>query len=131
MESVVATARTCLIAMALCLVAHAATARPAAPFVGRWQWDGAETCAANYEGDNVALQIGDRKLIFYESKCDVGAVRKLGDNSYRLDLVCRGEGETERKSVIFALLAKSKVSDELLLRIEPKSGFVLAYRRCP
>jgi hypothetical protein len=125
------TARVCLIATGLSLFAHAATARPATPFVGRWQWDGPETCAANFEGDNVAMQIEERKLIFYESTCAVGGVRKLGDNSYRFDLVCRGEGETERKSIIFALLAKSKVNDELLLRIEPKSGFVLAYRRCP
>jgi len=34
------------------------------------------------------------------------------------DPVSRGEGETERSSAIFALLNKSKVSDEILLRIE-------------
>jgi hypothetical protein len=124
-------ARACLIATMLCLIAGAAASRPAAPFVGRWQWDGPETCAPNFEGDNVALQIENRSLIFYESKCAVRDVHKLADNSYRFDLVCRGEGETERLSVIFALLAKSKINDELLLRIEPKNGFVLAYRRCP
>jgi hypothetical protein len=108
-----------------------AVAADANPFVGRWQWDGPETCARSYDIDNVALQITPGRLIFYENSCAIGSMHRLGEGSYRLRLTCRGEGEVERTETILALLKKSKVNDELLLRIEPASGFVLAYRRCP
>jgi len=108
-----------------------AQAADANPFVGRWQWNGPETCAKSYDGDDVAMQITPGRLLFYEDTCAIGAMRRLGEGSYRLRLTCKGEGGTERSEIILALLKKSKVNDELLLRIEPASGFVVAYRRCP
>jgi hypothetical protein len=108
-----------------------AQAADANPFVGRWQWNGPETCAKSYDGDDVAMQITPGRLLFYEDTCAIGAMRRLGEGSYRLRLTCKGEGGTERSEIILARLKKSKVNDELLLRIEPASGFVVAYRRCP
>jgi hypothetical protein len=108
----------------------AALGESANPFVGRWRWDGPETCAKNYDRDNVALEIEAKKLIFYENSCHIDTLKKLGETSFRLELTCKGEGETERSEIILALLKPSKVNQELLLRIELKSGFVLAYRRC-
>jgi hypothetical protein len=108
-----------------------ALAADANPFVGRWQWNGPETCAKAYDSDDVAMQISPGRLIFYENTCAIGAMRRLGEGSYRLRLTCRGEGGTERSEIMLALLKKSKVNDEMLLRIELASGFVLAYRRCP
>jgi hypothetical protein len=110
---------------------HRAAVADANPFVGRWQWDGPETCAKGYDSDNVAMQVTANRLLFYENTCTIHTMRKLGEGSYRLKLTCRGEGETEHSEVILALLRKSKVNDELLLRFEPAMGFVLAYRRCP
>jgi hypothetical protein len=108
-----------------------AAAADANPFVGRWQWDGPETCAKSYDADNIALQISPGRLQFYENNCAIVKMRRLREGSYRLRLTCKGEGETERLEIILALLNKSKVNDELLLRIEPASGAVVAYRRCP
>ncbi len=100
------------------------------PFVGRWQWDGPATCAKNYDVDNVAMDIKSNRIIFYESECRIDKIEKMEFTSYRLHLTCKGEGETERSEIILARLAASKVNPELLLRIELKSGFVQAYRRC-
>jgi len=108
-----------------------AAAADANPFVGRWQWDGPETCAKAYDVDNVALQISPGRLVYYENNCAIIKMRRLREGSYRLRLTCKGEGETERLEIILAMLKKSKVNDELLLRIEPASGAVTAYRRCP
>jgi hypothetical protein len=108
-----------------------AAAADANPFVGRWQWDGPETCAKSYDADNIALQISPGRLVFHENSCAIIKMRRLREGSYRLRLTCKGEGETERLEIILALLNKSKVNDELLLRIEPASGAVTAYRRCP
>jgi hypothetical protein len=121
-----------LIAMAIVMGCSAeASAQTATPFAGRWHWAGVETCAAKYIGDGVAIEIKAGKISFYESSCLVGKIQKLGEQSYRFDLVCRSEGETERSTTQFTLLAKTKIHDELLLRIESKAGFVMAYRRCP
>jgi len=108
-----------------------ASAADTNPFVGRWQWNGAETCAKDYDSDDVAMRIEPGRLIFYENTCAIHAMRKLSEGSWRLKLTCKGEGGTERSEMMLALLKKSKVSDELLLRIELPSGFVVAYRRCP
>jgi hypothetical protein len=108
-----------------------AAAADAIPFVGRWQWDGPETCAKSSDADNIALQISPGRLVFHENNCAIIKIRRLREGSYRLRLTCKGEGETERLEIILALLNKSKVNDELLLRIEPASGAVVAYRRCP
>jgi hypothetical protein len=119
---------------ALLIVPLSVSSAPASnenPFVGRWHWDGPETCAKDYDGDNVAMQITNERLIFYENTCAIRSMRKLGDRTYRLQLTCKGEGGTERSELLLSLLAKSKVNEELLLRIELNSGFVLGYRRCP
>jgi len=108
-----------------------AAAADAIPFVGRWQSDGPETCAKSSDADNIALQISPGRLVFHENNCAIVKIRRLREGSYRLRLTCKGEGETERLEIILALLNKSKVNDELLLRIEPASGAVTAYRRCP
>jgi hypothetical protein len=100
------------------------------PFVGRWHWDGQETCVKQYSSDNVALQITPKQLVFYENTCAISSMRKLGPDAYKLRLSCNGEGETGRNEILLTLLKKSKVNEELLLRVEPASGFALAYRRC-
>jgi hypothetical protein len=122
---------SCLIVILASVAAGTAIAQPRLPFVGHWQWEGPETCAPNYDGENRALEITNDTLIFEESECAARRVRKLEYNSYRLDLVCRGEGETNRRPTMLTLLPKSKVNDEMLLRIELKNGFAMAYRRCP
>lgn len=117
--------------MAATIVGHRASAADANPFVGRWQWNGNETCAKDYDSDDVATQIESGRLIFYENTCAIRSMRRLTEGSYRLKLTCKGEGGTARSEMMLALLKKSKVNDELLLRIELPSGFVQAYRRCP
>ena len=121
----------CVVAILASVAGETVAAQPPLPFVGRWQWDGPETCAASYDSDNKALEITSRAMIFYESICVPTQVRKLEYDSYRIDLVCRGEGETDRRPTMLTLLPKSKVNDEMLLRIELKTGFAMAYRRCP
>jgi hypothetical protein len=123
-------AGVCWLVTLLSLTA-AAAAQPDVPFAGRWQWAGVKTCSEGYDFEDRALQIEGRSLFFYETKCDARRVTRLGDNAYRLDMFCRGEGERERRSAIFSLLAKSEVNDELLVRVEPKTGFVQAYKKCP
>ena len=108
-----------------------AAAADANPFVGRWHWDGLETCAKDYDSDNVAMQVTPGRLIFYENVCSIRSMRRLGDRFYRLQMTCKGEGEIEQAQILLTFLKKSKVNDEMLLRIEPASGFVQAYRRCP
>lgn len=108
-----------------------AAAADANPFVGRWHWDGLETCAKDYDSDNVAMQVTPGRLIFYENVCSIRSMHRVADGFYRLQLSCKGEGQTERSQILLAVLKKSKVNDEMLLRIEPASGFVQAYRRCP
>ena len=110
---------------------RSAAAADANPFVGRWHWDGLETCAKDYDSDNVAMQVTPGRLIFYENVCSIRSMHRVTDGFYRLQLSCKGEGQTERSQILLALLKKSKVNDEMLLRIEPASGFVQAYRRCP
>jgi len=56
--------RACFIAATLCLFAHAAAVRIATPFVGRWHWEGPETFAADYVGNDVVMQINSRDIIF-------------------------------------------------------------------
>lgn len=101
------------------------------PYAGQWYWDGAATCAPNYDGENVALEIKNGKLLYYESSCTIRRTEKLSSHGYRFDLACRGEGEVWRKTMMFALLPISKINHELLLGIDLRSGFVTAYRRCP
>src|ERR1700730_1864152 len=120
-----------IIALVGIILIGSASAQNKPPFVGRWHWDGPETCVKGYENDNVAMEITASQLIFYENRCKIRSARKLEDKSYRLQLVCWGEGMTERNEIILAMLTKSKLNDELLLRIELRNGFVVAYRRCP
>jgi hypothetical protein len=101
------------------------------PFVGVWYWNGPQTCKKGHEGDDVAIEIQPRRMFLYETKCDIRSMRKLSDTAYRFQLSCRGEGERWQVESIFSLLEKSKVNDDLLVRLQPKDGAVTAYRRCP
>jgi hypothetical protein len=123
--------------LALLAVGCAALPEPAyseqasMPFVGRWRWSGPETCAKDFSGEGIAMEITrDRRLVFYESRCSVTSMRRLEKNSYRFRLTCRGEGEVNRTETMLVLMEKSAVSEELLLRIELNTGFVIAYRKC-
>jgi hypothetical protein len=117
--------------LGLLSLATTATAAAELPFAGRWYWDSPETCPANYDGENRAIEIKGRSVGFYENTCDVRSVHKLDQNSYRFEMNCHGESETDHSNTLFTVLAKSKINDELLLRVELKTGFALAYRRCP
>jgi hypothetical protein len=117
--------------LSLLTPATVAAAATDLPFAGRWYWDGPETCPANYTGENRAIEIKGRSVIFHENTCDVRSLHKLDNNAYRFEMNCHGESETDHSNTLFTVLAKSKINDELLLRIELKTGFALAYRRCP
>lgn len=103
------------------------------PFVGRWRFAGPETCAKDFAGESVAMEITtDRRLLFLENTCRVRSIRRLPDdaNSYRLRLDCNGDGGPERRYTMLVLLPPSDLHGELLLRIEIKTGGVTAYRKC-
>ncbi len=97
----------------------------------RGQWAGVQTCATDYVGENAALQVTDTALFFEENTCKIRRNIKLGQNTFRLKLRCIGEGQKKTRSMILAQLSRSKVNDELLIRLELNTGFVMAYRRCP
>lgn len=102
------------------------------PFAGRWHSDGPETCIRNYDGENAAIKITANQLFFYESTCDIRSTQKRSSSFYLLRLICRFGGEIIwRGESIYAIRPKDKLNEELLLRIEPRDSFVLAYKRCP
>lgn len=113
------------------LAVDAAFAGDRNPFVGRWRWDGPKTCPANYQRENVALDIQEKAINFYDPGCRINSIQALDAGARRFDVTCTGDEGTERSRIVFALLQKSKINDELLLRIEPESGYAFAYRRCP
>lgn len=120
-----------LVAGSALLSGAACAAQEAMPFVGRWRWAGAESCAKDFAGETVAMEITKgRRLLFLENTCRTASMRKLGANSYRFRLICTGEGDAERRDTMLVLLAKSDIHEELLLRIEVETGFVVAYRKC-
>src|SRR5262245_18911205 len=101
------------------------------PFVGVWHWNGPQTCKKGHEGEDVAIEIQPRRVIVYESDCAIRSMRKLSETAYRFKLLCRGGGESWQLETIFSFMEKSKVNDDLLVRVELKDGSVTAYRRCP
>ena len=100
-------------------------------FIGRWHWNGQETCLKNYDSPDVAIAITANDLGFYETRCNIRSVRKRSDKFYRLRLACRGEmGEMRSGEHIMSMLPKSKISEELLLLIDPSHGQIRTYKRC-
>lgn len=111
-------------------LAEAAPQQQQIPFVGRWHFGNPDTCAKDYRGEDVAMEISPKTLRFYESHCTARSIRKLSDIAVRLRLTCGGEGETWRTDTMLTLVDKTDLHEEMLLRVELDSGHVTAYRRC-
>lgn len=100
------------------------------PFVGRWHWDGPETCVKDYDSGNVAIEITNSQVVMYETRCDIRSMQKLTDKSYRFRLTCQGEGELSNGDHVVSMLPRSKLNDDLLLLVSLQDGMVHALRPC-
>jgi hypothetical protein len=101
------------------------------PYVGQWHYNGPQTCKPGHEGSDFAMEVQARRIFMYEARCVIQSMRKLSDTAYRFTLSCRGPDHNWQVETIFSSLEKSKVNDDLLVRLDPKDGSVTAYRRCP
>ncbi|MCB1497447.1 MAG: hypothetical protein KDJ86_16830 [Bauldia sp.] len=109
------------------LVMTAAPAFAADPFDGAWAYD----CQAN-NGDIVPTVIKDRRIIYYESECDIGTVTPIGaaDQAWTLAASCAGEGETWDRNILLAMERGDDGEPVQLIEVDLDDGYVVARRRC-
>jgi len=84
--------------------------------------------------DGLTFKIGDEQLENDEQGYDIRSIRKISkpaDSAYRLRLVCRIGSEAHADEMVLALVAKSPLHGEMLVRFDQANGIVRTYRRCP
>jgi hypothetical protein len=86
---------------------------------GGWVAEGVPCEALAEYSDERILKIDPQKVEFYEATCVIGDASRDG-STYRLELLCESEGETNRNTFEVAL-----TSDD---RLQVKDGF--EYVRC-
>ena len=114
--------------VALVFLLGATPALADGPFDGKWAFD-TRSCASN-EDDTVI--IGDGRVTYYESECDIGGVEPIGDSgaAWRAQLTCAGEGETWTNETIFAIDRGTGEERRQLIEINMADGWVVVRQPC-
>ena len=116
---------------ALCAGAAAAEGNP---FIGHWTSGDLASCAPSYASDVLSIKVSERQIDMFEQGCDIQSIRKiskLAESGYRLRLLCREGSTTTRQDIMLALVAKSPLHGDLLVRFDQSTGIVPTYQRCP
>lgn len=104
------------------LALAAASAGAAEPWEGLWAADPA-WCAGGGEGAPVRITASAFEGL--ENRCEIAGIQPLGvGRSWRADLLCTGEGMTDRTSELFLL-----DSDGALVRYT-EDGLAIRMTRC-
>jgi hypothetical protein len=104
------------------------------PFVGHWTSGELKTCAPPYAADELTFKISEKQLEMDEQGCEIQSIRKiskLAESGYRLRLLCRMGSEEHADEIVLALIAKSPLHGELLMRFNVSSGIATTFQRCP
>jgi len=111
-----------------------AVATDANPFIGHWTSGDFSSCVPSYASDVLSIKISDRQIEMFEQGCDIKSIRKiskLAESGYRLRLLCHEPSSKYSSDVVLALVAKSPLHGELLVRFDQATGIVTTYQCCP
>ena len=80
------------------------------PFEGRWSLRTVADCKKPpaETGENKPHRFSRAELVFYESTCRVRSIKRDGD-TFTLDTLCQGEGETWRETVQLRALGENRL----------------------
>lgn len=99
---------------------------------GRWALF-AESCTSGFADDIVTIDTVAGTIGFYESGCEMTALRRMGtfDGGWTAFLTCSGEGATWTDKVVFGFAESFAGGPNQLMLIYMSDGFAVLYQQCP